>query len=302
MRFSVAPAAGQSAPLDRLGGIGPIGGSVGGGPLEPWRGCVRHTALPSSPTVPGRLSGGRSTRWQPIVALTFSSGSLPMYLGAAGTADRYCGHGDSSQYLAASRVERLRKCAAVLLMGCSSGRLRDQGQLDPDGHAIACLCAGRYGCPGGACWSCRWPTARARPPARRTDVGARGTGWTDDGRRPQSCCGGQSVGRHRLGPGPPHGCDPHRQRAGSAVCVPGVGSAVPGSATSASACNALRSSRCGASCVQAAVRGGFCNGCVRPAPPSGASVTSCAGRRQHLGIVQRFVLSFFSCAAGGKYD
>jgi separase len=58
----------------------------------------------------------------------------------------YCGHSDGHHYLPGERVERLSRCAVSLLVGCSSGRLRDQGILDPDGYLLAYLCSGRCVC------------------------------------------------------------------------------------------------------------------------------------------------------------
>ena len=57
---------------------------------------------------------------------------------------RYCGHHDGHQYFQGELIERLPRCAVTLLVGCSSGRLRDQGILDPDGYLLAYLCGGRF--------------------------------------------------------------------------------------------------------------------------------------------------------------
>ena len=56
----------------------------------------------------------------------------------------YCGHGDGAKYMPAETLQRLPRCAATLLMGCSSGALVPRGELAPTGMAIAYLHAG---CP-----------------------------------------------------------------------------------------------------------------------------------------------------------
>ncbi|KAK9798929.1 hypothetical protein WJX73_002780 [Symbiochloris irregularis] len=54
----------------------------------------------------------------------------------------YCGHGAGEQYLPVQKVRRLHKCAAGLLMGCSSGRLHKSGTCEAAGPALAYLLAG----------------------------------------------------------------------------------------------------------------------------------------------------------------
>jgi separase len=56
----------------------------------------------------------------------------------------YCGHGDGGQYLPAGELERLPRCSAALLMGCSSGALRAHGRFAPSGMALSYL---RARCP-----------------------------------------------------------------------------------------------------------------------------------------------------------
>lgn len=56
----------------------------------------------------------------------------------------YCGHSDGAKYMPAETLQRLPRCAATLLMGCSSGALVPHGELAPTGMAIAYLHAG---CP-----------------------------------------------------------------------------------------------------------------------------------------------------------
>ncbi|KAH3765735.1 cysteine peptidase C50 [Pelomyxa schiedti] len=56
----------------------------------------------------------------------------------------YCGHGTGEKYLAGSSIQRLSRCGAVLLMGCSSGHLSYQGECDPTGVPLHYMLAG---CP-----------------------------------------------------------------------------------------------------------------------------------------------------------
>uniref|UniRef100_A0A7S3QRU2 separase n=1 Tax=Dunaliella tertiolecta TaxID=3047 RepID=A0A7S3QRU2_DUNTE len=56
----------------------------------------------------------------------------------------YFGHGSGEQYLPLASLRRLHSCAANLLMGCSSGRLRLHGSYDPAGAVWSLLLAG---CP-----------------------------------------------------------------------------------------------------------------------------------------------------------
>jgi len=51
----------------------------------------------------------------------------------------YCGHGDGGRYLGAEALQRLPRCAATMLMGCSSGALQQHGRLGPSGMALAYL-------------------------------------------------------------------------------------------------------------------------------------------------------------------
>jgi separase len=63
----------------------------------------------------------------------------------------YFGHGSGEQYLPLPSMRRLQRCAANLLMGCSSGRLRLHGQYGPAGAVMSYLAAGEP--PA-------WPAAR----------------------------------------------------------------------------------------------------------------------------------------------
>ncbi|KAF8065905.1 SF3B4 [Scenedesmus sp. PABB004] len=56
----------------------------------------------------------------------------------------YFGHGGGEQYVPLPSLRRLGRCAAALLMGCSSGRLRQQGLYEPAGPIWGYLTAG---CP-----------------------------------------------------------------------------------------------------------------------------------------------------------
>lgn len=54
----------------------------------------------------------------------------------------FCGHGGGQQHLPPRVLRRLPRCAASLLMGCSSGRLSRAGTYDPSGPVLAYLLAG----------------------------------------------------------------------------------------------------------------------------------------------------------------
>ena len=56
----------------------------------------------------------------------------------------YFGHGCCEKFLPPRQVQKLRSCAAAMLMGCSSGRLLSKGDFDPRGTVLAYLNAG---CP-----------------------------------------------------------------------------------------------------------------------------------------------------------
>ncbi|XP_023932178.1 separin-like [Lingula anatina] len=56
----------------------------------------------------------------------------------------YCGHGTGSKYLHGDNIQNLQCRPAVLLMGCSSGRLNNIGALDPAGMILSYFMAG---CP-----------------------------------------------------------------------------------------------------------------------------------------------------------
>lgn len=56
----------------------------------------------------------------------------------------YFGHGGAEQYMQLAALRRLGRCSGSLLMGCSSGRLRGNGEYEPAGPIWAYLLAG---CP-----------------------------------------------------------------------------------------------------------------------------------------------------------
>ncbi|BFZ60702.1 separin protein [Saitoella coloradoensis] len=56
----------------------------------------------------------------------------------------YMGHGSGEQYLRSAALNRLKKCAVTLLMGCSSGELKEAGDFEPSGTALSYVIAG---CP-----------------------------------------------------------------------------------------------------------------------------------------------------------
>ncbi|MCO5594401.1 hypothetical protein L7F22_048431 [Adiantum nelumboides] len=56
----------------------------------------------------------------------------------------YFGHGSGDQYLPERRMRKMDRCAAALLMGCSSGRLSPRGDYEPVGVPLWYLMAG---CP-----------------------------------------------------------------------------------------------------------------------------------------------------------
>lgn len=54
----------------------------------------------------------------------------------------YFGHGSGGQFIRARTVKKLDSCAVALLMGCSSGALKDAGEFQPHGMPLAYLLAG----------------------------------------------------------------------------------------------------------------------------------------------------------------
>ncbi|KAF9436395.1 hypothetical protein BGZ76_004090 [Entomortierella beljakovae] len=56
----------------------------------------------------------------------------------------YFGHSGGEQYIKSSQIRQLGQCAVSLLLGCSSGSLKSEGEFDPTGNAMNYLLAG---CP-----------------------------------------------------------------------------------------------------------------------------------------------------------
>ncbi|KAF9110810.1 hypothetical protein BGX27_005860, partial [Mortierella sp. AM989] len=56
----------------------------------------------------------------------------------------YFGHSGGEQYIKSTQIRQLGHCAVSLLLGCSSGSLRSEGEFDPTGNAMNYLLAG---CP-----------------------------------------------------------------------------------------------------------------------------------------------------------
>ena len=80
---------------------------------------------------------GRSGQAPPLTELTTALETRSFFI--------YLGHGGGEQYLPPSRLRALNKCAASLLMGCSSGRLGHKGRwYEPSGVVLAYMLGG---CP-----------------------------------------------------------------------------------------------------------------------------------------------------------
>ena len=54
------------------------------------------------------------------------------------------GHGSGGRYFHGDDIEKLQGRAAIILMGCSSGKLSVKGQLEPSGMMISYYLAGWY--------------------------------------------------------------------------------------------------------------------------------------------------------------
>ena len=54
----------------------------------------------------------------------------------------YFGHGSGGQYIRARTIKKLDQCAVALLMGCSSGKLKEEGKYEPHGMVYNYLHAG----------------------------------------------------------------------------------------------------------------------------------------------------------------
>ncbi|KAK3825065.1 MAG: putative Separin [Benniella sp.] len=56
----------------------------------------------------------------------------------------YFGHSGGEQYIKSTQLRQLGRCAVSILLGCSSGSLKSEGDFDPTGNAMNYLLAG---CP-----------------------------------------------------------------------------------------------------------------------------------------------------------
>ncbi|KAG0646754.1 Separase [Hyphodiscus hymeniophilus] len=54
----------------------------------------------------------------------------------------YFGHGSGAQFIRAREIRKLEKCAVTMLMGCSSGALKETGEFEPFGPPINYMHAG----------------------------------------------------------------------------------------------------------------------------------------------------------------
>jgi len=55
----------------------------------------------------------------------------------------YCGHGSGEKYIHRDRVKKIGSdCCAALLIGCSSGKLHQEGIYEPHGAILSYLLAG----------------------------------------------------------------------------------------------------------------------------------------------------------------
>jgi separase len=79
-----------------------------------------------------RLKGLEADGWKGIVGREPTEAEMSSALTESDLV-MYYGHGSGEQYLRSHKLRALPRCAATMLWGCSSGRLRDQGDLDPWG-------------------------------------------------------------------------------------------------------------------------------------------------------------------------
>lgn len=57
---------------------------------------------------------------------------------------RFFGHGGAEQYIRSHKIKHLPNCATTFLWGCSSGMMKDQGDLDRSGTAWNYMMGGWY--------------------------------------------------------------------------------------------------------------------------------------------------------------
>jgi separase len=134
---------------------GPSGGAPPGAPAEPAAAAAVQVDLSSAfyalnPSGDLTATQAAFEEWfRRLEGWEGRAGAAPSAseLAAALQARRlfvYFGHGGGEQYLAPPRLRALPRCAAALLMGCSSGRLRPRALYEPAGVVLAYLLAG---CP-----------------------------------------------------------------------------------------------------------------------------------------------------------
>jgi len=82
-----------------------------------------------------------ATTWQGLFSKTPSDEEWIKYLEKSDVLI-YCGHGSGSQFVSREEVMKCSSRACPLLMGCSSGKLREDGITEPFATAIAYLLAG----------------------------------------------------------------------------------------------------------------------------------------------------------------
>lgn len=97
-----------------------------------------------------RIRPSLSTQWQGIVGSKPEDGTI---YNALSTQDVFLffGHGAGEIYYSAEKVRHLDKCATAILMGCSSGILRENGEFDPYGVVLNYLIASSP-CVVGCLW------------------------------------------------------------------------------------------------------------------------------------------------------
>ncbi|GMK55720.1 hypothetical protein CspeluHIS016_0207760 [Cutaneotrichosporon spelunceum] len=88
-----------------------------------------------------RLKGLQSEGWEGITARRPSEAEMSSALSDSELV-MYFGHGGGEEYLRGHKVRALKRCAVTMLWGCSSGLLREQGDLDPTGTPHDYLLAG----------------------------------------------------------------------------------------------------------------------------------------------------------------
>ncbi|KAL6756796.1 peptidase family C50-domain-containing protein [Haematococcus lacustris] len=122
----------------------------------------------------------------------------------------YFGHGSGEQYLPLAAMRSMRCCAANLLMGCSSGRLRPHGEYEPAGAVLSYIAAG---CPAVVAnlWDVtdrdidrfsqtllrQWLGPRAPPPATSVNSGQAGGLASVGAQVSAACASTRTAGKAR---------------------------------------------------------------------------------------------------------